>query len=268
MAKKLDKPAVKIKVFEGFAGIGITRLAQMDFAEELGIEFDYVGYSEIDGGAIAAYQVLHNGDTNSYGDVTKINWKNMNVDFLSWTFPCQSISTAGNNQGFEEGSGTKSSIGFSIKKVLKEMPHKPRTIFVENVANILSPKHRATFNEFVNYLRSEGYYVSYKKIDASKVGFPQHRDRVYLLATFGYDLQFDWPKERPLDFRLRDVLESNVDPSTSYPQGSTTICLTLQRPTMENARCDYIIHPIVKEPFASPQGREIVMMIISFCSMM
>lgn len=212
MANNLDKPAVKIKVFEGFAGVGITRLALEDFAKKLGIEFEYVGYSEIDKGAVAGYQALHNGDTNNYGDVTKIDWKSMFVDFLSWTFPCQSISSAGANDGFNEGSDTKSSLGWVIKRALKEMPHKPRTIFVENVANILSPKHRATFDSFVKYLQSEGYYVSYKKIDASKVGFPQHRDRVYLLATLGHDLQFEWPKERPLDFRLRDVLETNVDP--------------------------------------------------------
>ena len=110
MAKKLDKPAVKIKVFEGFAGIGMSRLALDDFGKELGIEFEYVGYSEIDNGAVAGYQALHNGDANNYGDVTKINWKDMDVDFLSWTFPCQSISSAGTNDGFNEGSENKSSL--------------------------------------------------------------------------------------------------------------------------------------------------------------
>lgn len=210
--KETTQSRGKIKVFEGFAGVGITRLALDDFAKEVGVEFEHVGYSEIDKGAIEAYKALHGNDSKNYGDVTKIKWKDIDVDFLSWTFPCQSISSAGANDGFVEGSDTKSSLGWEIKRALKEMPHKPRTIFVENVANILSPKHRATFDAFVEYLQSEGYYVSYKKIDASKVGFPQHRVRVYLLATLGYDLQFEWAKERALDFYLRDILETQVDP--------------------------------------------------------
>lgn len=209
--RKSTKKLVKVNMFEGFAGVGISALSLEDVARELGIEIECVGYSEIEPCAIKAHDALHGNTITNYGDVTKIDWKRMDVDFLSWTFPCQSISSAGANNGFEEGSNTKSSLGWEIKRALKEMPHKPRTIFVENVGNILSPKHRATFDAFVDYLKSEGYYVSYKKIDASKVGFPQHRVRVYLLATLGYDLQFEWPKERPLDFHLRDILEKDVD---------------------------------------------------------
>lgn len=206
--KRIEK---EVKVYEGFSGIGVTRLAIENVSKELGINVDYVGHSEIEPCAVKAYQALHNNDGNNYGDITKIDWSKMDVDFLSWTFPCQSISSAGENTGFVEGSDTKSSLGWEIKKALKEMPHKPRTIFVENVGNILSKRHRATFDAFVEYLQSEGYYVNYKKIDASKVGWPQHRVRVYLLATLGHDLKFDWPEERPLDFKLHDILEKDVD---------------------------------------------------------
>ena len=209
--RKSTKKLVKVNMFEGFAGVGISALSLEDVARELGIEIECVGYSEIEPCSIKTHDALHGNTITNYGDVTKIDWTRMYVDFLSWTFPCQSISSAGANNGFEEGSNTKSSLGWEIKRALKEMPHKPRTIFVENVGNILSPKHRATFDAFVEYLQSEGYYVNYKRIDASKVGFPQHRDRIYLLATLGYDLQFKWPKERPLDFRLCDILEKDVD---------------------------------------------------------
>lgn len=208
----MQKNEKNVKVFEGFSGIGVTRFAIEDVSKELGINVAHVGHSEIEPCAVKAYRALHGNDAINYGDVTKIDWSKMDVDFLSWTFPCQSISTAGANDGFAEGSSTKSSLGWELKRALKEMPHKPRTIFVENVGNILSKRHRETFDAFVNYLNSEGYYVSYKKIDASRVGWPQHRVRVYLLATLGYDLKFDWPKERPLDFYLRDILEKDVDP--------------------------------------------------------
>ena len=200
-----------VKVYEGFSGIGVTKLAIEDISKELGFNVSHVGCSEIEPCAMKAYKALHGNNVTNYGDVTKIDWKGLDIDFLSWTFPCQSISSAGTQKGFVEGSDTKSSLGWEIKKALKEMPHKPRTIFVENVGNILSPKHRKTFDAFVEYLQSEGYYVNYKKIDASKVGWPQHRVRVYLLATLGYDLKFGWPEERPLDFKLHDILEKDVD---------------------------------------------------------
>ena len=206
--KRIEK---EVKVFECFCGIGVTRFAIEDVSKELGINVAHVGNSEIEPCAVKAYRALHGNDAINYGDVTKIDWSKMDVDFLSLTFPCQSISSAGANDGFVEGSDTKSSLGWEIKRALREMPHKPRTIFVENVGNILSPKHKATFDAFVDYLKSEGYYVNYKKIDASKVGWPQHRVRVYLLATLGHDLKFDWPGERPLDFYLRDILEKDVD---------------------------------------------------------
>ena len=203
----------KVKVFETFSGVGITRLAFEDVSKESGPNFEYVGCSEIEPCSIKGYQALHGNDTNNYGDITKIPWEDVeDFDFLTSTFPCQSLSSAGANDGFKEGSGTKSSLGWEIKKILKRVKKKPRTIFVENVGNILSPKHRATFDAYVDYLKSEGYFVNYMKIDASKVGWPQHRVRVYLLATLGYDLKFDWPKERPLDFYFRDILEKDVDP--------------------------------------------------------
>lgn len=206
--EKIEK---SVKVFEGFSGIGVTRFAMEDVSKELGINVSHVGYSEIEKCAVKAYKALHGNDTTNYGDVTKIDWSKVDIDFLSWTFPCQAISSAGSQKGFEEDSNTTSSLGWEIKRALREMPHKPRTIFVENVGNILAPKHKATFDAFVDYLKSEGYYVNYKKIDSSRVGWPQHRVRVYLLATLGYNLNFDWPKERPLDFYLRDILEKDVD---------------------------------------------------------
>ena len=223
---KLSENAIELKrnirAFEAFSGTGTTGLALIGAGKASGVKIEHVGYSEIEPCAIKGHDALFGNDIINYGDVTKINWRNVYVDFLSWTFPCQSLSSAranqGNNQseseniGFRESSGTKSALAWELKRALKEMPHKPRTIFVENVGNILSPKHRATFDAFVEYLQSEGYYVSYKRIDASKVGWPQHRVRVYLLATLDFDLKFDWPKERPLDIHLRDILEKDVDP--------------------------------------------------------
>lgn len=210
ITNEYGKEARKVRYFDAFAGIGISHLSLRDISKKLNLEIECVGYSEIDPIACECYEKLH-GDIPYYGDVTKIDWSKIDVDMLSWTSPCQSVSSAGTRAGLKEGDDAKSSIIWEIKKALKEMPHKPRTIFVENVEGILSPQNKPHFDEFISYLESEGYHVSYKKIDASKVGFPQHRVRVYLFATYDKDLHFNYPKERPLDFRLCDILEKDVD---------------------------------------------------------
>ena len=109
---------VEIKAFEGFAGVGITRLALNDVEKELEVEFDHVGYSEIEPCAIKGYKALHGDTLHNYGDITKVEWENVDADFITLTFPCQSISSAGVNDGFEEGSNTKSSLGWEIKEIL------------------------------------------------------------------------------------------------------------------------------------------------------
>lgn len=71
----MDYHMKHLRVFEAFAGYGSQAMAlkrlQADFPDRLHCEF--VGISEIDRYAIAAYRAVH-GDTRNYGDITKINW--------------------------------------------------------------------------------------------------------------------------------------------------------------------------------------------------
>ena len=64
-----------IRVFEAFAGYGSQAMAlkrlQSDYPNR--IRFKFVGISEIEPYAIAAYQAVH-GNVPNYGDITKIDW--------------------------------------------------------------------------------------------------------------------------------------------------------------------------------------------------
>lgn len=105
----------KLRVFEAFAGYGSQSMA----LKRLGIDFEVVGISEIDKYAIQAYNAVH-GETKNYGDISKINWEFVpDFDFLTYSFPCTDISSAGQQKGLEEGSGTRSSLLWECKKAIE-----------------------------------------------------------------------------------------------------------------------------------------------------
>ena len=195
---------------ETCAGLGATSLALKEVGEKLGIDFTCVAYSEIDKVAIKAYKELHGPTLVNIGDVTKVDWSKYPCDLLSFTFPCQNISIANRKaKGFEEGKDSSSSIVWSLRDVLSKMKQKPKFIFMENVAAILNKKHKPTLDKLIAYLQSEGYHVDYKKLDAADYGVPQHRERVYILCTLGFDPCFAYPEPIPLETKLCDVLEKN-----------------------------------------------------------
>ena len=205
----------QIRYIETCAGIGATGLALEEVGEKLGIDFTCVAYSEIDEVAIKAYKEIHGPTLVNIGDVTKVDWSKYPCDLLSFTFPCQNISIANRKaKGFEEGKDSSSSIVWSLRDVLSKMKQKPKFIFMENVASILNKKHKPTLDKLIAFLQSEGYHVDYKKLDAADYGVPQHRERVYILCTLGFDPCFTYPAPIPLETKLCDVLEKN--PSSQF----------------------------------------------------
>lgn len=86
----------KIKIFELFAGIGSPRKALTN----LGIDYESVGYSEIDSNAVKSYCAVHNDkEENNYGDISKIEKLPLGIDLLFHGSPCQDFSMAGTNGG-------------------------------------------------------------------------------------------------------------------------------------------------------------------------
>lgn len=215
----LGKKRPQFTYIETCAGLGATSLALKEVGEKLGIDFTCVAYSEIDRVAIKAYKELHGPTLVNLGDVTKVDWSKYPCDLLSFTFPCQNISIANRKaKGFEEGEDSSSSIIWSLRDVLSQMKQKPKMIFMENVAAILNKKHKHTLNRLIAFLQSEGYHVDYKKLDAADYGVPQHRERVYILCTLGFDPCFTYPAPIPLEAKLCDVLEKNPSPQFNLTQ--------------------------------------------------
>lgn len=94
-----------LKLLSLFSGIGAFEKA----LERLNIEYELVGFAEIDKFAIKSYCAIHNVPENkNLGDVSKIDIKAIpDFDLLTWGFPCQDISTARENARNKKGRNKK-----------------------------------------------------------------------------------------------------------------------------------------------------------------
>ena len=147
---------VHIRVFEAFAGYGSQSMALRRLAEDYPrFSFEVVGISEIDRYALQAYRAVH-GDVTNYGDITRIDWgKVPDFDLLTYSFPCTDISSAGKQQGFTEGSGTRSSLLWKCRKAI--LAKRPGWLLMENVKALVSEKFLPLFREWEQWLASIGY---------------------------------------------------------------------------------------------------------------
>lgn len=199
--KFTEKP---LRVFEAFAGYGSQSMA----LRNIGIEHEVVGISEIDKYAIMAYNATHE-PTMNYGDISKINWGGVpNFDFFTYSFPCTDISNAGAQAGFEEGSGTRSSLLWECRKAIIEKH--PKYLMMENVKAITSKKFLPGLHRWQEFLSEQGYTNFVKVLNAKDYGVPQNRERCFIVSILG-DAWYDFPEPRPLEVKLKDLLEEKVD---------------------------------------------------------
>lgn len=196
-----EKP---LRVFEAFAGYGSQSMA----LRNIGIEHEVVGISEIDKYAIMAYNATHE-PTMNYGDISKINWGGVpNFDFFTYSFPCTDISNAGAQAGFEEGSGTRSSLLWECRKAI--VAKRPKYLLMENVKAITSKKFLPGLLRWQEFLSEQGYTNFVKVLNAKDYGVPQNRERCFIVSILG-DAWYDFPEPRPLEVKLKDILEDKVD---------------------------------------------------------
>ncbi|MFR7462811.1 MAG: DNA cytosine methyltransferase [Clostridia bacterium] len=68
--------------------------------ERLNINYELVGFSEIDKFAVQSYCAIHNvSEKLNLGDIKNINEKDIpDFDLMTWGFPCQDISIARKNE--------------------------------------------------------------------------------------------------------------------------------------------------------------------------
>lgn len=165
--------------------------------------------------AVIAHNALFTecADLN-FGDMTKIDWEKFpDCDMLFYSTPCQSVSQAGLQHGFEEGSGTRSSIIWNVRDCVKAK--RPKFLMLENVRAMVSSKFVGLFNLWQRELENLGYVNFAQVLNAKDFNVPQNRERIFLISIRIDDDEdypkYFFPKPIPLKVCLADVLEEEVE---------------------------------------------------------
>lgn len=198
----------KLKVFTAFSGYDSQCMA----LDRLGIEYELVGWSEIDRYAIIAHDSVYpKWKDRNFGDISKIDWNDVpDFDLFTYSFPCTDISSAGQQKGLEEGSGTRSSLLWECRKAIESK--KPKYLLMENVKALTSRKFLPYLHKWMSWLDNLGYSNYAKVLNAKDYGVPQNRERLFVVSILGGGT-YSFPKPFGLELRLKDILEENVDES-------------------------------------------------------
>lgn len=153
--------------------------------------------------------------SNNLGDISGIK-ELPYADLWTCSFPCTNISNAGRMAGFEEGSGTASSLLWEQIRLLRTSISKneaPKYIFFENVKNLVGAKFRDGFDKLVELLGELGYSVYWEVLNAKNCGIPQNRERVFVVCIRN-DIdtgKMTFPNPFDNGLRLKDMLDDKVD---------------------------------------------------------
>lgn len=198
-----------IRVFTAFSGYDSQCLA----LNRANIDYELVGWSEIDKFAIKAHNALFpQWDDRNFGDISKIDWNLVpDFDLFTYSSPCQDFSNAGKQKGGEKGSGTRSSLLWECEKAIRAKM--PKYLLFENVASILNKRNVHTFNSWLNVLSSIGYTNYWQILNAKDYGVPQSRKRVFCVSILNGTQPYYFPKAQETYLRVKDILEDNVDES-------------------------------------------------------
>jgi DNA-cytosine methyltransferase len=129
------------------------------------------------------------------------------VDLYCWTPPCQSYSRQGNQEGIKDKRGALIAVG--VKYAVKK---KPKALIMENVAGILSRKHKNVVAGITKALEKNGFVVFWGRLNGLHTGVPTDRDRAFCVGIRKdcYRREFHFPP--PLGVADRVVLADVLDP--------------------------------------------------------
>ncbi len=213
----------KFTFIDLFSGIGGFRLAMQDLGGKC------VFSSEIDKKAVETY--MENFGDDSYRDIRKVNVA-LDIpshDVLCAGFPCQSFSTAGKKEGFNDIRGK---LFDEIVRILQY--HHPKYIILENVKHLVTHDNGKSYMRICDKLKDLGYVLPKDPIILSPhlMGIPQHRERLYILGIYKKYLKegteyLDIKKEDfitnektdikcVLDKRIKNEKKYHIDEYTEY----------------------------------------------------
>lgn len=108
------------------------------------------------------------------GDIPK-------ADCWCFGFPCQDISVAGKQAGFQ---GNRSSLFFRVMYLVGQLKEedKPTYLFIENVKNLLSVNGGWDFARLLIEMEQWGYDAEWQVLNSKDFGVPQNRERCFIIG--------------------------------------------------------------------------------------
>lgn len=131
--------------------------------------------------------------------------------------PCQSWSLAGTMKGINDPRGQ---LFYNYINLIREK--EPLFFLAENVAGILSPKHKLEFMKIIRAFEEIGYNVSFRLLDAKYYNVPQERQRVIIV---GYHeklgKEFEFPLENTELITLKEAIGDLPAPISAKEKNKT-----------------------------------------------
>lgn len=122
------------------------------------------------------------------------------VDIMTYSFPCQDLSNVGAfhgyNKGIDRDANNRSGLLWQVERILNEriklgLPL-PKSLVLENVATLLSERHKHNFQEWQDILVKLGYYNKIYTLNAKDFGAAQNRKRLIMISFLtNFDQKFN-----------------------------------------------------------------------------
>jgi len=188
----------KIRYIDLFCGLGAFHTAF-----NASSEFECVLACDIDEGVRAIYKANYNIEPKS--DIRKIDVDTIpDFEVMCAGFPCQPFSIAGNGEGFKDAE--KGNLFFDILKIIDRK--NPPMCILENVKNLKTHDKGNTYKKIETELKTRGYTITSKVINATEYGSPQARHRIFIVAT--KDKAFVIPSGNKTQIPVATIIDESV----------------------------------------------------------
>ena len=201
----------------------MTDIDVLEFLVDKGISMDYnqpMTREQIKRKGVEWQRKVYNDiiATHNLVDISRVHASDLEMrggqDYImTYSFPCQDLSLAGLRNGMERDSGTRSGLLWQVERILlecKETGIMPRVLLMENVPEVCGSNNQVAFNDWCSQLTRLGYHNTMAILNAKDFGIPQNRRRCFMLSIYG-EYAYSMPSEMKLEYKLKDLLESNVD---------------------------------------------------------
>lgn len=160
------------------------------------------------------------------------------LDLLEGSPPCSSFSMAGSREkawgqvkSYSDSEQRADDLFFEYSRLVGEI--QPKTFIAENVSGLVRGSAVGYFREILRDLRSNGYNVEAKLLDASWLGVPQRRKRIIFVGVRNdlvekYKVGPAFPSPFGHQYSLNEALE-DVPPLENYVDLDTGFDISLER---------------------------------------